>query len=127
MNFNNIVFFNHFGNGDIFTAREFIKEIMRKAPQYKYYFAHAKDPYLLGDLGLIYTPTPSHGFALVVYNFMGKKKNISEVIQQKTTVGAGYNYLLTDRARLRIDVTSEEQAMAGVENFLNDFIISREI
>lgn len=78
-----------------------------------------------GDVGFIYTPAPAHGVALVVYNVMGERDEVPEALVQKTSVGIGYNYVISDRARFRLDATSEEEAMAGVENYLNDFIITR--
>lgn len=45
-----VIFYNHYGNGDIFVAREFVKEIMRNLPEAKHYFAHSKDPYINSDI-----------------------------------------------------------------------------
>lgn len=48
--FNNIIFFNWFGNGDVFNNREFVRELMEKLPAEKFWFAHAKNPRLLEDM-----------------------------------------------------------------------------
>lgn len=48
--FDNIIFFNWYGNGDIFNCREFVKDLMKKLPAKKFWFAHAKNPRLLEDI-----------------------------------------------------------------------------
>jgi len=45
-----VIFYNHFGNGDIFESREFVKEYMEKIPADNYYYAHGKDPKILADM-----------------------------------------------------------------------------
>lgn len=45
-----LVFYNHFGNGDIFESREFVKEYMEKIPAKDYYYAHGKSPRILADI-----------------------------------------------------------------------------
>ncbi len=45
-----VVFYNHFGNGDIFESREFVKEYMEKIPAKDYYYAHGKPPRILADI-----------------------------------------------------------------------------
>jgi hypothetical protein len=52
MNFNNIIFFNNYHNGDIFVSRSFIKDIISKLPNNQYYYAHRNKKYLLKDLNL---------------------------------------------------------------------------
>lgn len=46
----NVIFYNHFGAGDIFESREFVKEYMEKIPADNYYYAHGKDPKILADI-----------------------------------------------------------------------------
>lgn len=54
--FKSVVFYNHFGNGDIFESREFVKEYMEKIPADNYYYAHGKPPKILADIkGLQFT------------------------------------------------------------------------
>jgi len=54
--FDNVVFFNWFGNGDVFNNRAFVKELMEKIPANKFWFAHGKHPRLLEDIdGLHYS------------------------------------------------------------------------
>ena len=45
-----VIFYNHFGNGDIFESREFVKEYMAKIPADNYYYAHGKNPRILADI-----------------------------------------------------------------------------
>ncbi|WP_413612808.1 hypothetical protein [Bdellovibrio sp. HCB-110] len=78
-----------------------------------------------GDLGLIYTPKSHIGWALVVYNIMGENKDIPEAIRPKTTVAGGFNYIYKAMVRFRVDATSESVYMAGLETYLNQFIITR--
>ncbi len=46
----NVIFYNHFGNGDIFESREFVKEYMEKIPADNYYYAHGKPKKILADM-----------------------------------------------------------------------------
>jgi hypothetical protein len=48
-----VIFYNHFGNGDIFESREFVKEYMEKIPADNYYYAHGKNPKILADMPLL--------------------------------------------------------------------------
>lgn len=45
-----LVFYNHFGAGDLFESREFIKEIMQKIPAEQYFYAHGKSPRMFADI-----------------------------------------------------------------------------
>lgn len=55
-----IIFFNHFGNGDIFESREFVKEWMKLVPAKEYYYAHGKNQRILLDIPeLKFTPITS--------------------------------------------------------------------
>lgn len=45
-----VVFYNHFGNGDIFESREFVKEWMEILGDRDYYYAHGKNPKILRDI-----------------------------------------------------------------------------
>lgn len=50
----NIIFFNHFHNGDLHISREFIRKIMQKmqilSPDTTFSYAHVNDPCLLSDI-----------------------------------------------------------------------------
>ncbi|MEK2647177.1 hypothetical protein [Bdellovibrio sp. BCCA] len=78
-----------------------------------------------GDLGLIYTPKANIGWALVVYNIFGENKDIPEAFRPKTSVGGGFNYIYQAMVRFRLDATSESVYMAGIETYVNQFIITR--
>jgi hypothetical protein len=46
----NIIFYNHWGAGDIFESREFVKEIIRKLPKENHLYAHNKYSSILKDM-----------------------------------------------------------------------------
>lgn len=48
--FKNIIFFNHWHYGDIFTTREMVKDIQSQLPNYRYGYVHALSPLILKDL-----------------------------------------------------------------------------
>lgn len=48
--YNKIIFYNQFGNGDIFESREFVKAWMKLVPANEYYYAHCKNPRILLDI-----------------------------------------------------------------------------
>lgn len=48
--FQNLVFYNYYGNGDLFNSREFIKELMEKIPAKKYIYCHSKNPRMFEDI-----------------------------------------------------------------------------
>lgn len=52
----NIVFFNHFHNGDIHVSRGFLKFIIEKYPQYKYFYTHKNASNLTKDLDITFLP-----------------------------------------------------------------------
>lgn len=45
-----VVFYNHFGAGDLFESREFVKDIMNIIPADLYFYAHAKSPKMFMDI-----------------------------------------------------------------------------
>lgn len=46
-----IIFFNHYRNGDCFLSKGYIKDIMKKIPNIKYSYAHNNHPNIIIDLG----------------------------------------------------------------------------
>jgi hypothetical protein len=48
--YNQVLFYNHFGAGDIFESREFVKEWMRLVPANSYHYSHGKNPRILLDI-----------------------------------------------------------------------------
>lgn len=77
------------------------------------------------DIGLIYTPQPHIGWGLVAYNIFGEDTSAPKELRRKTSVGAGFNYIYRGTVRMRADATSESEFMAGLETYVNRFVISR--
>jgi hypothetical protein len=77
------------------------------------------------DIGFIYTPTENMGLGLVIYDVFGEHSDIPEVFKRKTKVAAGFNYIYQNVVRMRVDITSKTEAMAGIETYINSFIITR--
>lgn len=48
--YDRLIFYNHFGAGDIFESREFVKEWMSIIPARLYEYAHGKNPRILLDI-----------------------------------------------------------------------------
>lgn len=48
--YNQVIFYNHFGAGDIFESREFVKAWMKLIPSNSYHYAHGKNPRILLDI-----------------------------------------------------------------------------
>lgn len=48
--YNQIIFFNQYGAGDIFESREFIKQWMKLVPSVSYHYAHGKNPRIILDI-----------------------------------------------------------------------------
>jgi hypothetical protein len=46
----NLVFYNHYGAGDLFESREFIKAYMERIPAKTYSYAHGKNPRIFRDI-----------------------------------------------------------------------------
>lgn len=49
-NLGNVIFFNHYGNGDLLISREFVRDIMSIIPADNYYYAHAKNTRMFADI-----------------------------------------------------------------------------
>jgi hypothetical protein len=57
----NIIFFNHFHNGDIHVSRGFIRQIMNKMQGITFSYSHRNPPNLLSDIpNLIFDPQAIH-------------------------------------------------------------------
>lgn len=48
--YNQVIFYNHFGAGDVFESREFVKAWMNLVPANAYFYSHGKSPRILLDL-----------------------------------------------------------------------------
>jgi hypothetical protein len=51
--FDEVVFYNHFGNGDVFISKEFVREMFYKIRANEYTYAHQKSPRILEDMPFI--------------------------------------------------------------------------
>ena len=47
-----IVFFNHYHRGDLFTSKEYVRQIMRNYPGFEYEYWHYNHPKIVRDLGI---------------------------------------------------------------------------
>lgn len=47
---NNIVFFNHYHNGDIFFSKGYVRAIMKLLPEINFFYAHSNDRKIIRDL-----------------------------------------------------------------------------
>jgi hypothetical protein len=73
MGFKRLVFYNHFGAGDIFESREFVKDWMKLVPAEKYFYAHGKHPKILKDLPeLEFTPVTEEMNGMKDVTFSGE-------------------------------------------------------
>lgn len=48
--FDKVVFYCHYGNGDLLISKEFVREIIQKIPAKEYYYAHAKNSRMFADI-----------------------------------------------------------------------------
>ena len=48
--YNSVIFYNHFGAGDVFESREFVKGWMKLVEAKEYFYAHGKHPRILLDI-----------------------------------------------------------------------------
>lgn len=48
--FDRVYFYCHFGAGDIFESREFVRDMISIIPAYEYFYAHGKNPLILKDM-----------------------------------------------------------------------------
>lgn len=51
--YSSVTFYNHYGNGDLFNSRGFLKALAEKFPTNNYYYAHAKPKPFFFDLDWI--------------------------------------------------------------------------
>jgi len=48
--FNNIIFYNHYGAGDLLESKEFVKAYIERLPAEIYSYAHGKNPRMFADI-----------------------------------------------------------------------------
>lgn len=83
-----LVFYNHYGNGDLFISREFIREIMGIIPAKEYYYSHSKNARMFADF-------PKLKFALITDNCIMRKHGyrFGNDIYINTWLGVDSNYV----------------------------------
>lgn len=84
-----VVFYNHFGNGDIFESREFVKEYMEKIPAKDYYYAHGKPPRILADI-----PELQFTDVTEIMNAMNAVTIADDIIYINTWIGRDGKFVL---------------------------------
>lgn len=84
------------------------------------------------DLGMIYTPNPQWGGAIVAYDVAGEDPEMPEIFQLRKKTGLGFNWLMVETMRFRVDVVSAPNnnftlpaTMLGYETFFNKWVIGR--
>jgi hypothetical protein len=84
------------------------------------------------DLGILVTPVPEVGLALVLYNLGAGNPEIPEALRIHRTIGLGFNHLYRDYFRSRVDfISGPEQdfhratIMIGFESYLNRWVLAR--
>lgn len=84
------------------------------------------------DLGLTLALTSDFGFGFVAKKVAAGMVDLPESLQVQKTIGLGMSYTYQNFARLRLDVesgpdndTKKLVYMAGLENFLNDWLVFR--
>lgn len=85
-----------------------------------------------GDVGIVYTPTPSWGLALVSYDVAGSREDLPLAYRLTSKTGGGLNYLYGDKMRFRLDALSAPNnnfskmtTMVGYEIYLNKWVLAR--
>lgn len=86
----------------------------------------------LGDVGVIYAPSPVFGIGLVANKIFSTATEINEGLQKQKTFGLGAQYTYKEFVRFRFDIESAPENktdrlvyMGGMETFMNDWIIVR--
>jgi hypothetical protein len=84
------------------------------------------------DFGVMVTPVPEVGLALVFYDLGPGNSDIPEKLRLSPKVGLGFNHLYMDYFRSRIDLVSgpdqnfrRATVMVGFESYLNQWILAR--
>ena len=84
----NLIFYSHYGNGDLFLSREFVKEIMTIIPAGNYYYAHAKNPRMFADI-----PNLKHTKILDSYKMRSRCAKVGNDILINTWLGTDSTFV----------------------------------
>ncbi|MFA5153354.1 MAG: hypothetical protein WC554_12395 [Clostridia bacterium] len=87
--YNKVIFYCHYGNGDIFESREFVKEWMVKIPALEYYYAHGKHSRILLDI-----PELKHCNVTPIMDMRKDVFEIDNVLYVNTWIGRDSRYVL---------------------------------
>lgn len=52
--FDKLIFYNHYGNGDLFESREFVRDIKNLVPASTYFYAHGKSERMFEDISWLH-------------------------------------------------------------------------
>jgi len=90
MKYNNVIFYNHYHNGDVHFSRQFVKDIMSKIDADKYSYAHGNHKDILKDIPLEHT---------ILLPIMEKNRQVTIIgddVYINTWVGQIPDYLITE-------------------------------
>ena len=113
--------FNHYGNGDLFASREFVKELVQSLPNVQFEYSHGKSSRMFADIENL-------GYSKIDNNCDNAKSFfwIDGVLYINTWVGLNGRYVtpantvsLTNLKRLFNDYLSE---IHGFEKDVNEYI-----
>ncbi|MBL7670216.1 MAG: hypothetical protein JNM39_06995 [Bdellovibrionaceae bacterium] len=84
------------------------------------------------DFGVMVTPVPEVGLAVVFYDLGQENSEIPEKLKLSPRIGLGFNHLYRDYFRSRLDLVSGPEqnfrrstVMVGFESYLNQWILAR--
>ena len=85
---NRLIFYNHYGNGDLFISREFVREMMQIIPAREYYYSHGKNTRMFADF-------PELKFTPITDNHIMRKHGyrLDDDIYINTWLGVDSNYV----------------------------------
>lgn len=84
------------------------------------------------DFGMMVTPVPEVGLAVVFYDLGQENSEIPERLRLSPKIGLGFNHLYRDYFRSRVDLVSgpdqnfrRSTVMVGFESYLNHWVLAR--
>lgn len=87
--YDKIIFYCHYGNGDVFESREFVKEWMSLFPAKEYFYAHGKHPKILLDI-----PELKYCEVLPIMDMRKDVYEIDNTLYVNTWIGRDSKYVL---------------------------------
>ena len=86
-----IVFYNHYHNGDVFSGKGWIQDIMRQVPDINYGYAHSNNPKIVEDLECVQLDCNELPFGVVACH---RYPYSEDVIYINTWIGSYINEIL---------------------------------